>query len=98
MMKVRIPCSLQLWDSSTATSSLKGRKSPEEDILQVESLFSGNTAMDSYKRVSEVVAWDFSLGMALGCLLTRQPNESEKASTDRIGPFMFLHLKGLSDA
>jgi len=54
--------------------------------------------MDSYKRVSEVVAWDFSLGMALGCLLTRQPNESEKASTDRIGPFMFLHLKGLSDA
>ncbi|KAI1630703.1 hypothetical protein F4809DRAFT_635655 [Biscogniauxia mediterranea] len=98
MMKVRIPCSLELWDSSTVTSSLKGGKSPEEDWIQVESLFSGNTATDSYKRVSEVVAWDFSLGMALGCLLTRQPNESEKASIDRIGPFMFLHLKGLSDA
>ncbi|KAI0594880.1 hypothetical protein F4775DRAFT_571704 [Biscogniauxia sp. FL1348] len=99
MMKVRIPCSLQLWDSSTVTSYPKGGKPPDNG-LQVEDLFSSNTAaaMSSYKRLSEVVAWDFSLGMALGCLLTRQPNESEKALTDRISPFMFLHLAGLSDA
>ncbi|KAI5917504.1 hypothetical protein F4810DRAFT_696182 [Camillea tinctor] len=95
MMNIRIPCSLQFWDASTMASTPNGEQS-YDSVLQVCNLFSSETTTSSYKRLSEVVAWDFSLGMALGCLLTRQPSESEKAITDRIAPFMFLHLMHIS--
>ncbi|RNJ60415.1 hypothetical protein D7B24_008106 [Verticillium nonalfalfae] len=58
--------------------------------LLVGSLFAKDANPRNFRDISEVVAWDFALGMALGCYLAREPGETETELIQRTKPFLVL--------
>ncbi|CRK29226.1 hypothetical protein BN1708_004902, partial [Verticillium longisporum] len=58
--------------------------------LLVGSLFAEDADPRNVRDISEVVAWDFALGMALGCYLAREPGETETELIQRTKPFLAL--------
>ncbi|KAM0280459.1 hypothetical protein ACHAQH_004038 [Verticillium albo-atrum] len=84
MVNVRVPV---LGRNDDRDSAGTARRSPS---LLVGTLFAEDAKPSSYRDISEVVAWDFALGMALGCFLTREPEETEVALVHRTKPFLVL--------
>ncbi|CRK22170.1 hypothetical protein BN1708_013330, partial [Verticillium longisporum] len=58
--------------------------------LLVGSLFAKDADPRNFRDISEIVAWDFALGMALGCYLAREPGETETELIQRTKPFLVL--------
>jgi hypothetical protein len=92
MINVRIPSLESIWDGSVPTWS---NTTLAEDATLVGVLFQSETEATRYKNIASIVAWDFSLGMALGCLLTRQPGESDVALFQRMSPCLLVHLNAM---
>ena len=44
--------------------------------------------------IAALVAWDFSLGMIFGCIITQRKDEDRDSLMRRIEPNLFLHLTG----
>ncbi|KAH7161738.1 hypothetical protein EDB81DRAFT_683740 [Dactylonectria macrodidyma] len=88
LLRVRVPSTDSVWNEI----SVARREACTSDFL-VGSLFDGPSSPDDRRLVSAVVAWDFPLGMILGCYLTRQPEESVVALLQRMRPYLFTHLR-----
>ncbi|KAL6408282.1 hypothetical protein AUP68_08138 [Ilyonectria robusta] len=86
LLRVRVPSTDSIW---------KGASIDNQDVLGssflVGSLFDQSSDLNSRRYISLVVAWDFPLGMILGCFLTRQPSESYVSVLQRIKPYIFSH-------
>lgn len=87
ILQVRAPAPSHIWDSSVIVWS------DYEVRTVVGSLFETNADSSRGTELSSVVAWDFTVGMALGCCLSSPTGESYPALLQRIGPFLFSHLK-----
>ncbi|KAJ5536130.1 hypothetical protein N7513_009316 [Penicillium frequentans] len=87
MLQVRAPAPSHIWDNSFIGWS------DYEVRTVVGSLFENTADSSRWNELSSVLAWDFTLGMALGCCLASPAEETYPALLQRIGPFLFSHLK-----
>ncbi|KAL6811937.1 hypothetical protein J3E69DRAFT_359723 [Trichoderma sp. SZMC 28015] len=87
MLNVRVPSSQRLWEGNI--SDLFGE---DECNVLISSMFLDSARPNDYKNLSLVIAWDFTLGMVLGCFLTRHPGETYVALIQRITPFLAFHM------
>ncbi|KAF3056760.1 Zinc finger protein [Trichoderma lentiforme] len=87
MLNVRVPSPERLWEGDI--SDLFGGN--EGNVL-ISSMFLDSARSSDYKNLSLVIAWDFTLGMVLGCFLTRHPGETYVALIQRITPFLDFHI------
>ncbi|KAM5341320.1 hypothetical protein ACJ41O_014351 [Fusarium nematophilum] len=84
MLKVRIPSPSSYWDDDDAVFPRQGQAAETVADLLVP--------CTEFTRVSDLVAWDFSLGMVIGCYLVRQAGEGHQELIKRLDPFLFTHL------
>ncbi|RSL75149.1 hypothetical protein CEP51_011136 [Fusarium floridanum] len=70
MLKVEIPSPTSCWDGDDATFPREGRTVDTVADLVVK--------CTDFTRVSELVAWDFCLGMVIGCYLVRPADEGHR--------------------
>ncbi|KAI8722874.1 hypothetical protein NCS52_00432600 [Fusarium sp. LHS14.1] len=84
MLKVQVPSPISCWDSDDATSLQQGRTVGMVADLVVK--------CTDFTRVSDLVAWDFCLGMVIGCYLVRRADEGHRELIKRLDPFLFTHL------
>ena len=84
MLKVQIPSPAPNWDSDDATFPQQGRTVGTVADLVVK--------CTDFTRVSDLVAWDFCLGMVIGCYLVRPADEGHRELIKRLDPFLFTHL------
>ncbi|EHK17823.1 uncharacterized protein TRIVIDRAFT_128617, partial [Trichoderma virens Gv29-8] len=88
MLNVRVPSPEKIWEGNVS-QLFEGN---ERNIL-VRNIFLDCVGSDGSKTLSLVIAWDFTLGMVLGCFLTRHPEESYVTLINRTTPFLLLHIK-----
>lgn len=87
MLNIRVPSPEKIWEGDIS-EMFGGNKS---NIL-IKHMFLDITRLNDSRSLSLVVAWDFTLGMVLGCFLTRHPTESYVALMNRITPFLSFHI------
>jgi len=87
ILQVRAPAPSHIWDSNVIMWS------DYEIRTLVGSLFEHSADSGRWNELSSVVAFDFTLGMALGCCLTSPAEETYHSLLQRIDPFLFSHLK-----
>jgi hypothetical protein len=89
MLKVRIPLPSYYWEGDDAAFPCEG-----EGAGTVADLLVPCTELT---HVSDLVAWDFTLGMVIGCYLVRPSEENHRELIKRLDPYLFLHLKSGKD-
>ncbi|EWZ29456.1 uncharacterized protein FOBCDRAFT_245710 [Fusarium oxysporum Fo47] len=89
MLKVRIPLPSYYWEGDDAAFPREG-----EGAGTVADLLVPCTELT---HVSDLVAWDFTLGMVIGCYLVRPSKENHRELIKRLDPYLFLHLKSGKD-
>lgn len=87
MLNVRVPSPERLWERDIS-DLFEGN---ECNVL-ISSMFLDSARPSDYKKLSLVIAWDFTLGMVLGCFLTRHPGETYVALMQRVTPFLVFHI------
>ncbi|KAL7908494.1 hypothetical protein GGI35DRAFT_486570 [Trichoderma velutinum] len=87
MLNVRVPSPESVWEGNAS-----GLFGGNECNVLVRNIFLDSTSSNEYKKLSLVIAWDFTLGMVLGCFLTRHPEEDYVALINRITPFLSFHI------
>lgn len=86
LLRVRVPSTDTIWNEMSIDE-----KDGFSSSFLVGSLFDQSADLNSRRLISMVVAWDFPLGMILGCFLTRQPSESYVSLLQRIQPYIYSH-------
>ncbi|KAI8680825.1 Fungal-trans domain-containing protein [Fusarium sp. Ph1] len=89
MLKVQIPSPNSYWDDEEATFPRQG-----QTVRTVADLVLKCTDLTT---VSDLVAWDFCLGMVIGCYLVRPADEGHRELIKRLDPFLFIHLHHFED-
>ncbi|ENH69295.1 hypothetical protein FOC1_g10004833 [Fusarium oxysporum f. sp. cubense race 1] len=89
MLKVRIPSPGSYWDRGDAALPRQGQEA--EMVTDLLALCTKFTLL------SDLVAWDFTLGMVIGCYLVRPAEESHCELIKRLDPFLFIHLTSFKD-
>ncbi|EMT69610.1 hypothetical protein NOF04DRAFT_1195239 [Fusarium oxysporum II5] len=89
MLKVRIPSPASCWEGD--------EKSPPRQGQGAETVADLLVPCTELTHVSDLMAWDFTLGMVIGCYLVRPAGESHRELIKRLDPFLFIHLSSLKD-
>ncbi|KLO81611.1 uncharacterized protein Y057_1242 [Fusarium fujikuroi] len=89
MLKVRIPSSGLHWEGGDGSVPCQGHGS-----RTVADFLGDYTELT---RLSDLIAWDFTLGMVIGCYLVRPAGETHRQLMIRLDPFLFIHLKSFED-
>lgn len=89
MLKVRIPSSGSHWEGGDGSLPCQGHGS------RTVANFLGD--YNELTRLSDLIAWDFTLGMVIGCYLVRPAGETHRQLMMRLDPFLFIHLKSFKD-
>lgn len=84
MLKVEIPSPNSYWDDDGATFPQRVQTAGTFASLALQ--------RTDFTRVSGLVAWDFCLGMVVGCYLVRPADEGHRELAKRLEPFLFAHL------
>ncbi|KAI8682219.1 hypothetical protein NCS55_00477000 [Fusarium keratoplasticum] len=85
MLKVEVPSPNSYWDDDEATFPQR--------VQTAGTLASLVLQRTDFTRASDLVAWDFCLGMVIGCYLVRPADDGHRELIKRLDPFLFAHLK-----
>lgn len=92
MLDIRVPCSKYAWDAKDCLVTASNKDVP----LKISDLFIGSPTKHTPESLSDVIACDFTAGMALGCFYTRGSDESYHSLLLRIRPFLSRETRGFS--